>query len=60
MACFELTMDMYFDRHADRVRENQTNDISKLLAFFGECKVENPQFFCDYLLDKAGKIMSIL
>ena len=60
MACFELTMDMYFDRHAYRVRENQANDISKLLAFFGECKVENPQFFCDYLLDKEGKIMSIL
>ena len=60
MACFELTMDMYFDRCADRARENQANDISKLLAFFGECKVENPQFFCDYLLDKEGKIMSIL
>ena len=60
MACFELTMDMYFDRCADRARENQANDISKLLAFFGECKVENPQFFCDYQLDKEGKIMSIL
>jgi hypothetical protein len=29
------------------------------MTFFTKCKQENPQFYCDYQLDKAGKIVSI-
>ena len=39
---------------------SQTNDIAKLVEFFGQCKDENPQFFYDYLLDKEDKIRTIL
>ena len=46
-------------RRAARRRENCANDVAKLLAFFTECKKQNPQFFCDFQLDNDGKIVSI-
>lgn len=46
-------------RNAARAREEQTDDVPKLLSFFSKCKQENPQFYCDYQLDKDGKILSI-
>ena len=46
-------------RRAARKRENCSNDVAKLLAFFRECKKQNPQFFCDFQLDNDGKIVSI-
>ncbi|WVZ49235.1 hypothetical protein U9M48_000609 [Paspalum notatum var. saurae] len=33
--------------------------MAKLLAFFTECRKQNPQFFCDFQLDDDGKIKSI-
>ena len=47
------------NRKAARRWENNANDVSKLLQFFASCKKENPQFFCDFQLDKEGKISSI-
>ncbi|WVZ63324.1 hypothetical protein U9M48_012965 [Paspalum notatum var. saurae] len=44
---------------AARRRDNNANDVSKLLMFFTSCKKENPQFFSDFQLDKEGKITSI-
>ncbi|WVZ93382.1 hypothetical protein U9M48_039365 [Paspalum notatum var. saurae] len=44
---------------AARRRENNANDVSKLLMFFTSCKKENPQFFSDFQLDSEGKITSI-
>ncbi|WVZ83808.1 hypothetical protein U9M48_030908 [Paspalum notatum var. saurae] len=44
---------------AARRRKNNANDVSKLLQFFASCKKENPQYFCDFQLDKEGKISSI-
>jgi hypothetical protein len=35
------------------------DDVAKLLAFFTHCKQQNPQFYCDFQLDKDGKIVSI-
>ena len=46
-------------RRAARRRENCSNDVAKLLAFFRECKKQNAQFFCDFQLDDDGKIVSI-
>jgi hypothetical protein len=46
-------------RRAARRRENCANDVAKLLAFFTDCKKQNPQFFCDFQLDNDGKIVSI-
>jgi hypothetical protein len=46
-------------RKAAQAREDQLNDVAKLVSFFTRCKQENPQFYCDYQLDKAGKIVSI-
>ncbi|WVZ58692.1 hypothetical protein U9M48_008934 [Paspalum notatum var. saurae] len=40
-------------------RENNSNDMTKLLEFFTECKKQNPQFFCDFQLEDDGKIRSI-
>ncbi|WVZ96792.1 hypothetical protein U9M48_042384, partial [Paspalum notatum var. saurae] len=41
---------------AARRRENNANDVSKLLTFFTPCKKENQQFFSDFQLDSEGKI----
>jgi hypothetical protein len=37
----------YKCRRAARRRENCANDVAKLLAFFTECKKQNPQY-ADY------------
>ncbi|WVZ96654.1 hypothetical protein U9M48_042264 [Paspalum notatum var. saurae] len=44
---------------AARRRENNSNDMAKLLEFFTECRKQNPQFFCDFQLEDDGKIKSI-
>ncbi|WVZ98225.1 hypothetical protein U9M48_043692, partial [Paspalum notatum var. saurae] len=44
---------------AVRRRENNSNDVAKLLEFFTECRKQNPQFFCDFQLEDVGKIKSI-
>jgi hypothetical protein len=46
-------------RRVARRRENCANDVAKLLSFFTTCKKQNPQFFCDFQLDKDVKIVSI-
>ena len=46
-------------RRATQSRVDQADDVSKLLAFFTECKQENPHFFSDFQLNKEGRIMSI-
>jgi hypothetical protein len=46
-------------RKAARAREDQLNDVAKMMTFFTKCKQENPQFYCDYQLDKTGKFVSI-
>lgn len=35
------------------------DDVVKLMAFFTHCKQQNPQFYCDFQLDKDGKIVSV-
>lgn len=57
-----LSLCLYFGffSKADRMREQQSNDIAKLLEFFNYCKQHNPQFYCDFQVDKDGKILSLL
>lgn len=56
--CAMLIYEFY--RKADWMREQQADDIVKLLKFFSFCKQQNPQFYCDFHVDKDGKILCLL
>lgn len=47
------------DRKAARMREKHADDVTKLLEWWSYCKLQNPQFFCDFKLDSDGKICSL-
>lgn len=55
---FMVSMLLTYRRAAEVVKD-RSNDVAKLFAFFTECKLQNPQFYSDFQLDKEGKIQSI-
>ncbi|KAG2606332.1 hypothetical protein PVAP13_4NG226311 [Panicum virgatum] len=47
------------NRRAAHVREERMDDIPKLLAFFRECKANNPQFFYEFQLDDKNVVKNV-
>ncbi|WVZ70134.1 hypothetical protein U9M48_018826 [Paspalum notatum var. saurae] len=47
------------NRKAKNLREDHSNDISKLLEFFKKCQSDNPKFYWDVKLDKQGTMHSL-
>ncbi|CAO2152206.1 unnamed protein product [Urochloa humidicola] len=47
------------NRRAALVREERVDDIPKLQAFFRECKLNNPQFFCEFQLDDKNVVKNV-
>ncbi|CAO2144062.1 unnamed protein product [Urochloa humidicola] len=47
------------NRRAAQVREDRVDDIPKLQAFFRECKVHNPQFFCEFQVDEKNVVKNV-
>ena len=46
-------------RKAKNKREDNVNDVGKLIAFFAEMKAANPKFFLDIQIDDQKAIKNI-
>lgn len=47
------------NRRAANLREEQVDDVKKLVTFFNECRTQNPKFYSDIDYDSGGVVKNI-